>query len=835
MPDEQHNQQQAPQASGEPKPGQQGAPQLGGEPLGQEEAEKVGLPKELPVLTARDLVLYPHVVLPLAVSQESDMKLVNDVVVGNRLMVVAALRDPKVERPTPDQVHGVGCAVGVLKMMRFPDNTTRILVQGLSRVRIERYTRTEPYLVAEVTRLESVTDDTLETQALARSVVEQFQKLVDLSPHLPDELKLAVLNIDDPGRLADVVSATLNLTLDQRQEVLETLAVAERLRKVNAHLSRELQTAELSFKIQNQVRSELDKHQREFILRRQLKAIQEELGEADEQAAEVADLRKRLRKLKLPEEARKEAQRELDRLKRMPPQASEYHVARTYLDWILSLPWNKSTTDRLDIAEAEKVLNADHYDLERVKQRILEYLAVRKLKTDTRGPILCFVGPPGTGKTSLGQSIARALGRKFVRVSLGGARDEAEIRGHRRTYVGALPGRIIQGLRKAESNNPVFMLDEIDKLGADFRGDPAAALLEVLDPEQNSTFTDHYLDVPFDLSRVMFITTANILDTIPPALRDRMEVLELPGYTLEEKVHIAKQYLIPRQLDQNGLRPKDLQFPDQVIRALITDYTREAGLRNLEREIAALCRKHAAEIARTGRRKPRLLKKEDLTELLGPAKYYPEVAERTSEPGVATGLAWTQDGGDILFVESTRYPGTGRLILTGQLGEVMKESAQAALSYVRARAKQLRLDTQDFKKTDVHVHVPAGAIPKDGPSAGVTIAMSLVSLFTGKPVRPDVAMTGEVTLRGRVLPVGGIKEKVLAARRAGIRTVILPKRNEKDLTEVPETAKSGLRFVFVETVDEVLSEVFDRASSRARPQARSGGQKARHRGSEAHH
>ncbi len=796
-------------------------PKLSGEPLGQDEAERLTLPKELPVLTARELVLYPHVVLPLAMSKEPDMRLVNDVVVGDRLMVFAALRDPKAERPAPDQVYRVGCAVGVLKMMKFPDDTTRILVQGLSRVRIDRYTRTEPYLVAKITRLSSVLDNTMETRALGRSVAEQLQKLVELSPHLPDELKLAVLNIDDLGRLADVVSATLNLSVDQRQEILEALVVTERLRKVNAHLSRELQTAELSSKIQTQVKSELDKNQREFILRRQLKAIQEELGETDEQAADVAELRKRIKKLKLPEEAQKEAERELDRLKRMPPQASEYHVARTYLDWVISLPWNKSTRDRLDVAQAEKVLNADHYDLDRVKQRILEYLAVRKLKRDTRGPILCFVGPPGTGKTSLGRSIARALGRKFVRISLGGARDEAEIRGHRRTYVGALPGRIIQGLRKAESKNPVFMLDEIDKLGVDFRGDPSAALLEVLDPEQNSTFTDHYLDVPFDLSRVMFITTANILDTIPPALRDRMEVLELPGYTLEEKAHIAKQYLVPRQLDQNGLKARDLQFPDGVIRALISDYTREAGLRNLEREIAALCRKHAAKVARRkGPRKTRKLRKADLAAMLGPVKFYLEVAERTSEPGVATGLAWTQAGGDILFIESTRYSGTGRLILTGQLGDVMKESAQAALSYVRTRAGQLKLDSEEFKKADVHVHVPAGAIPKDGPSAGITIAMSLISLFTGKPVRPDVAMSGEVTLRGRVLPVGGIKEKVLAARRAGIRTVVLPKRNEKDLVEVPETAKSGLRFAFVETVDEVMAEVFDGTPVRSKANPR---------------
>ena len=794
------------------------APQLlSGEPLGEKEAERVVLPSELPVFPARGIVLYPRVVLPLAATGERDVRLINDVVVGKRIMATVASRDTEVENPSPEQLYDVGCAVAVLKMMKFPDDSTRILVQGLARVRLDSFTQTDPYLVAKVTRLESEADDSLETQALGRSVVEQFQKLVDLTPHLPDELKLAVMSIDDVSRLADVIAATLNLTVAQRQEILATLDVPERLKKVNAHLSRELSTAELSTKIQSQVKTEFDKDQKEFILRRQLKAIQDELGETDEKAAEIADLQKRLDALKLPQEAHKEAARELDRLKRMPPQASEYHVARTYLEWIIALPWNKATRDRLNITAAEKVLNDDHYDLDKVKQRILEYLAVRQLKKDTRGPILCFVGPPGTGKTSLGRSIARALGRKFVRVSLGGVRDEAEIRGHRRTYVGALPGRVIQGLRKAESHNPVFMLDEIDKLGADFRGDPSAALLEVLDPEQNFSFSDHYLDVPFDLSRVMFITTANIMDTIPPALRDRMEVLELPGYTLEEKLSIARKFLIPRQLSQNGLEARDLDFPEDVIRSIIADYTREAGLRNLEREIASLCRKYAAEVVRKkGPPKKHVLEAGDLVEKLGPPKFIPEVAERTSEPGVATGLAWTQAGGDILFVESTLYPGTGKLLLTGQLGDVMKESAQAALSYIRARADELNLDAREFNRADVHIHVPAGAIPKDGPSAGVTICASLISLFTQRPVKSDVAMTGEITLRGRVLPVGGIKEKVLAAHRAGIKTIVLPKRNWKDLADVPETAKKDLRFAFVESADEFLPVVFGKAASRPR-------------------
>jgi len=798
------------------------SPKVDGFPLGEAEVQRVTLPAEMPVLPVRGMVLFPHVVLPIAVNEERDLRLVNDVVVGNRLMVVVAVKNEQAEHPGPDDLYQVGCAVAVLKMMKFPDETTRILVQGLSRARLDRFTAGSPYLKANVSRLDSVLDDNIQTRALARSVVEQFQKLVDLSPHLPDELKLAILNIDDVSRLADVVSTTLNLSVAQRQESLETLNVAERLGKVNVHLSRELQTAELSTKITSQVKTEFDKDQREFVLRRQLKAIQEELGETDEGAAEWAELRRRIKKLRLPEEANKEAQRELDRLKKMPPQASEYHVARTYLDWIISLPWRRSTTDRLDIARAEAILNKDHYDLDRVKQRILEYLAVRKLKKDTRGPILCFVGPPGTGKTSLGRSIARALGRKFVRISLGGVRDEAEIRGHRRTYVGALPGRIIQGIRKAESNNPVFMLDEIDKLGMDFRGDPSAALLEVLDPEQNFSFSDHYLDVPFDLSRVMFITTANVLDTVPPPLRDRMEVLELPGYTLEEKIAIANKYLIPRQQEQNGLKKGDLKFSDPIISRLIVSYTREAGLRNLEREIASLCRKQAAAIARGKRRRKlaRVLTEKDVAKWLGPPKHIPEIAERTAEPGVATGLAWTPDGGDILFIESTRYPGNGKLALTGQLGEVMKESAQAALSYIRARSHMLHIPDKQFSQYDVHVHVPAGAIPKDGPSAGVTLAMSMISLFTGRPVKPDVAMTGEITLRGRVLPVGGIKEKVLAAHRAGIHTLVLPKQNEKDLADVPEAAQKGMRFVFVQTVDEMLPVVFNGRPVPARDRAR---------------
>ncbi|HJO47867.1 MAG TPA: endopeptidase La, partial [Candidatus Scalindua sp.] len=570
----------------------------------------------------------------------------------------------------------------------------------------------------------------------------------------------------------------------------------------------EMQVLELAGKIQTQVKSEMDKGQREYYLRQQLKAIQEELGEGDDQAAEVKELRKKLKQAKLPEEAQKEADRELSRLSRMHPSSAEYTVARTYLDWVIALPWSKSTKDNLNISSAHKVLDTDHYDLKKVKERILEYLAVRKLKEDMKGPILCFVGPPGTGKTSLGKSIARAMGREFVRMSLGGIRDEAEIRGHRRTYVGALPGRIIQGLRKASSNNPVYMLDEIDKLVTDFHGDPSSALLEVLDPEQNFSFSDHYLDVPFDLSKVMFITTANILDTIPHALRDRMEVLDLPGYTTEEKLEIAKQYLIPKQFEAHGLKDNNLKIADSAVNVIISDYTKEAGLRNLEREIGTVCRKVAKEVA-SGKTKPVKANAKNVNDFLGPIKFFSEIAEKAVEPGVATGLAWTQAGGEILFIESTKMPGKGKLTLTGQLGNIMKESAQAALSYVRAKAKTLGLSLKDFSKYDYHIHVPAGAIPKDGPSAGVTMAISLITLFKSISAKSRVAMTGEITLRGRVLPVGGIKEKVLAAKRAGITTVILPKKNEKDLVDVPEKAKKGLSFKLVERVDEILPIVFE--------------------------
>jgi ATP-dependent Lon protease len=773
------------------------------------EPESMNIPEDLPVLGLKDVVVFPHMVTALGVSTEKELKLLDNVLATNRFLALIAEKDVEKEKLSPSDLYEYGTASVVLQMLRMPDNTAKMLVQGIARIRIKEFTETEPFFKAKV---EVLKDDPykedVETEALATNAKNQFSQMISISPNLPEELKIVIVNIDDPGRLTDLISSHLNISISEKQEILETSNIKKRLQKINTFVNNEMQVLELAGKIQTQVKSEMDKGQREYYLRQQLKAIQEELGEGDDQAAEVKELRKKLKQAKLPEEAQKEADRELSRLSRMHPSSAEYTVARTYLDWVISLPWSKSTKDNLNISSAHKVLDTDHYDLKKVKERILEYLAVRKLKEDMKGPILCFVGPPGTGKTSLGKSIARAMGREFVRMSLGGIRDEAEIRGHRRTYVGALPGRIIQGLRKASSNNPVYMLDEIDKLVTDFHGDPSSALLEVLDPEQNFSFSDHYLDVPFDLSKVMFITTANILDTVPHALRDRMEVLDLPGYTTEEKLEIAKQYLIPKQFEAHGLKENHLKIADSAIKTIISDYTREAGLRNLEREIGTVCRKVAKEIA-SGNTKPVKANAKNINDFLGPIKFFSEIAETAVEPGVATGLAWTQAGGEILFIESTKMPGTGKLTLTGQLGNVMKESAQAALSYVRAKAKTLGLSLKDFSKYDYHIHVPAGAIPKDGPSAGVTMAISLISLFKSISAKSRVAMTGEITLRGRVLPVGGIKEKVLAAKRAGITTVILPKKNEKDLVDVPEKAKKGLSFKLVERVDEILPIVFE--------------------------
>ncbi len=770
----------------------------------EEDLSQVDIPDALPVLPLRGIVIFPSQIHPFLVSRPSSLKLIEEVGQTNRVIGLAAQKNPEEENPSPDAVYRNGTAVRILKMLRYPDQSVRVLVQGIARIELFEFSQTEPYFKAHVRRLSDSVVEDKEVDALQTHLVSQFSKFVSLVPYLPDELQGIAMQVSEPGRLTDLVASYLKIAVEEAQDLLATVDVRERLEKLIAILGREIELLELGHKIQSQVQTELNKNQREYYLRQQLKAIQKELGEGDGRSGEIEEFEKKLEEANMPEEARKAADKELDRLRMIPPESAEHTVVRTYLDWLVSLPWSVTTEDNLDIKHARQVLDEDHYNLEKIKERILEFLAVRKLKKDTKGPILCFVGPPGTGKTSLGRSIARALGRKFVRLSLGGIRDEAEIRGHRRTYIGALPGRIVQGLRNAGSNNPLFILDEVDKLGADFRGDPASALLEVLDPEQNNAFVDHYLDVPFDLSGVLFLTTANVLDTIPHALRDRMEVLELPGYTEEEKLQIAERHLIPKQLVENGLGDSHIEFAPEAAAEIIRSYTREAGLRNLEREFARVCRKIARSVTE-GETAPERITPEMVSRYLGPRKFFSEVAERTQEPGVATGLAWTANGGDILFIESTRMSGKKGLTLTGSLGDVMKESAQAALSYVRSRADRLGISSDFFDKSDLHIHVPAGAIPKDGPSAGVTIAASLASLLTGRPVRSDVAMTGEITLRGKVLPVGGIKEKVLAARRAGIKTVILPHRNENDLEDVPEEIRRELKMIFVETVDEVLA------------------------------
>ncbi|RUM89515.1 MAG: endopeptidase La, partial [Thermodesulfatator sp.] len=748
--------------------------------------------RELPVLPSKDVVLFPHMVVPWIVEPPHLVKMIDDALAADRTIAVVSVDGPvESDEDLPKKLHKMGTMGLILRMAKNEEGHARLVVQGITRVKIKEITSTRPYLKAKV---ESVQDSVAESVALEAMVVnvrQAFVKVLDLSPNLPGELKAVIMNMDDPGVLADIVISHLNIPLAQKQEILDELDVMARLTKALRILSEQLEILELGHKIQSQVRDQVDKSQREYFLREQLKAIKKELGEGEEQPDEVEELKKKLQEKALPEEARKEAERELERLARMHPSSSEYTVARTYLDWILELPWDESTEDHLDLDEAQKILDEDHYDLDKIKKRIIEFLAVRKLKPDAKGTILCFAGPPGTGKTSLGKSIARAMGRKFHRIALGGVRDEAEIRGHRRTYVGAMPGRIIQGLRKVGVNNPVMMLDEVDKIGSDFRGDPASALLEVLDPEQNARFTDHYLGVEFDLSKVIFIATANVLDTIPAPLLDRMEVLELSGYTLEEKVEIAKRYLIPRQLEAHGLTRKNLVIEKRALVKIISEYTREAGVRNLERQIGAICRGVARQVA-TGHGEKIVLKVRSLEEYLGKPRYISDVAERTSVPGVATGLAWTPSGGDILFIEATRMPGSGKLTLTGQLGDVMKESAETALSYIRSKACDFNIHQDVFKTEDVHIHVPAGAIPKDGPSAGITIAIALISLFTERPVRPDVAMTGEITLRGLILPVGGIKEKVLAAHRARIKEIILPKRNANDLDELPEQVRNAV-------------------------------------------
>jgi ATP-dependent Lon protease len=768
---------------------------------------KARIPAELPVLPLKDIVVFPYIIVPLVISQEEHAKLIDETLIGGKIVGLFLQRSEEDLKKSKGDLHEVGTAGQIIKMLRFPDGSVRFLVQGVARIGIKKFVKTKPYLVAKVERIKPEIEDSIEIEALVRNVLEQFNKVVSLAPYLPDDLQVSAMNIQDPGKMADLIASNLNMPAEHKQDILGTLNVKERLAKLTTYINRELHILELGKQIQSRAASVMGRDQKEYFLREQLKAIQEELGETDQRTEEVERFRKMITKAKLPSEALEAANRELDRLSRIPPAAAEYTVARTYLDWLSSLPWSKMTKDNLDIPAAKAVLDEDHYDLEKVKERVLEYLAVRKLKSEMKGPILCFVGPPGVGKTSLGKSIARALGREFIRLSLGGMRDEAEIRGHRRTYVGALPGRIIQGIRRAGSKNPVFMLDEVDKIGQDFRGDPAAALLEVLDPEQNNSFSDHYLEVPFDLSKVMFITTANILDPIPGVLRDRMEVIDLPGYTDEEKLHIAKRYLVPREREEHGLGEERIQFHDDALREIISRYTLEAGLRNLDREIATVCRKAAKGVAE-GKTGPIVVAADDLSKYLGPMKYFRELATQEVKIGVVPSLAWTQAGGAIMFVEATKMPGRKSLILTGQLGDVMKESAQAALSFVRASAKKLKIAEDFFNKFDIHVHVPAGAIPKDGPSAGITIATALASLLTDKPIKPQLAMTGEITLRGEVLPIGGVKQKALAAHRAGIKTMILPKKNKKDLVEVPKEVRENLNFMFVETVNDVFTGAF---------------------------
>jgi ATP-dependent Lon protease len=764
------------------------------------------LPAALPVLPLRETVAYPDTLTPLAVGQPRSVKLVNDVLSGERTLVMVASRDPELDEPGPDQVHGVGVAGVVARMMKVPDGTIRILVQATERVRLTEFVGEQPYLVARIESLPDEVEPSPELEALTRNVQRTFTEIIEQIPYLPEELQLAITNVDDPSTLSHMIAGALRIPLEEKQELLEEVDVARRLRRLSEILARELEVIQLGSQIQSEVQSGIEKGQREFYLREQLKAIQRELGEADEAQAEVNELRERIEAADLPDHARKAADRELSRLERLPAAAAEYGVIRTYLEWLVELPWSKRTDDNLDISHARDVLDADHYDLEKVKDRILEYLAVRSLNPDSHGPILCFVGPPGVGKTSLGQSIARALGREFERISVGGVRDEAEIRGHRRTYIGALPGTIMRALRDAGTRNPVFMIDEIDKMGADFRGDPSSAMLEVLDPAQNNSFRDHYVDLPFDLSEVLFIATANTLDTVPGPLQDRMEVIQLSGYTLDEKLHIAKRYLVRRQIEQNGLRKGQISFSDSALRAIAEEYTREAGVRNLEREIGTICRKVAREIAEGQAKGKVTISAKRARELLGRRRFFSETRRRTKDPGVATGLAWTPVGGDVLFIEATAMPGSGKLTITGQLGDVMRESAQAALSWVRGHVQQLNAELPDdwFATHDIHVHVPAGAVPKDGPSAGVAMATALASLIADRPASSDVAMTGEVTLTGQVLPVGGLKEKSLAAQRAGIKRVIVPDRNEGEILEIPEHERDGLEFVYVDRIEQAL-------------------------------
>ena len=782
---------------------------------------------DLPVLPLRRAVVYPMMWLPLPIGQKRSIRLVEESLPGSRMIALVASKDENVEEPSPDEIHTIGTAAQIHRVLKTPDGTMRLVIQGLERIRIINYIQRDPYLRARVEIIPETEESNLEMEALTRAVQDLFRKLIELEPHMPEELAIMAINVDDSRQLAYLVASSMRLSTEDAQQLLEMDRIYDKLMRLTQLLKKEIEVLELGRKIQTEAQGEMERMQREFYLREQIKAIQKELGDDDEQSADIRELEERITAAGMSEEAEKESRRELERMRRMPIQAAEYSVIKTYLDLLVSLPWQKQTSDNLDVPHARAVLDEDHFGLDEIKDRIVEFLAVRKLRAERReeqsnedvrdkirrereGVVLCFVGPPGVGKTSLGISIARAMERKFVRLALGGVRDEADIRGFRRTYIGSMPGRIIQSLRRVESNNPVFMLDEVDKLGRDFRGDPSNALLEVLDPEQNREFRDHYLDVAYDLSQVMFITTANVLDTIPGPLRDRMEIIELSSYTEDEKLQIARGYLIPRQIRENGLRQEEIDFRDDALREAIQGYTREAGVRSLERQIGKICRKIAAKVAAGNSDGLIVVDKANVSQFLGKREIHPdEVVERAEMPGVAVGLAWTATGGDIMFFEATKSPGDKGFTLTGQLGDVMKESAQAALSYVRSRASALNIDPDTFRKSDIHLHIPAGAIPKDGPSAGITMSTALVSLLTGKPLRPKLGMTGEITLRGKVLPIGGVKEKVLAAVRFGLETIILPRHNEADLEDVPASVREKLKFVLVDTVDEVWAAAID--------------------------
>ena len=783
---------------------------------GQESKESpVEIPDVLPLLPIRDIVIYPYMMLPLFVGREMSIRAVEESLSRQRLIFLVAQKNSAEDSPKPDDIYRVGTVASIMRMLKLADGRVKILVQGLAKGEIESYLRDQPFFEAKIRKVvePALHEVSIEIEALMRNVKEKIEQILNLK-NLPPEIVMVTDNISDAGVLADLVASNLRLRIEESQAILEIFDPVARLKKVNDLLSRELELSTVQARIQNQAKEEMSKSQRDYFLREQLKQIQQELGEGDERAEEIKDLKKQIEKAKMPLEAKREAEKQLKRLEQMHPESSEASLVRTYLDWLVDIPWSKKTKDNLNIKKAQLVLDEDHYDLAKIKERILEYLAVNKLRRKIKGPILCFVGPPGVGKTSLGKSIARALGRNFVRISLGGIRDEAEIRGHRRTYVGALPGRIIQGIKQGGSNNPVFMLDEIDKVGTDFRGDPSAALLEVLDPEQNHAFSDHYLNLSFDLSNVLFICTANLLDPVPPALADRMEVIQLSGYTNEEKLEIARKFLIPRQLEDNGISASLLEISDDAVLRIIAQYTKEAGLRNLEREIASICRKLARKVAE-GKKDLTRVTRANLHLFLGPPKFLPEAEQEQHEIGVATGLAWTSAGGEVLYVEASLSKGRGNLTLTGQLGDVMKESAQAAVSYARSQAKKLGIEEDFYQKLDVHIHVPAGAIPKDGPSAGITMATALISALTRRPVSRDTAMTGEITLRGRVLPVGGLKEKCLAAFHAGIKTIIVPDRNENDLEEIPKQLRRKLTMVLAKNMSDVLkAALLDKNSKR---------------------